>query len=151
MQQNHNPPLRIIHGVRTVNMAPHRCLDRVEAVSLTKLLNSGGQGWEPAFKRRDSTSNIFLNETLFFSFNIRITCVSWQSCSIALSMTLLQLCPNNDEALLHLIDVPYCCLVDAFLHVLDPKFCSQLDWGLVSLLARVPVQWSLVFHVAATQ
>ena len=28
--------------------------------------------------------------------------------------TLLQLCPHNDEALLQLIDVPYCCLVDAF-------------------------------------
>ena len=30
--------------------------------------------------------------------------------------TLLQLCPHNDEALLQLIDVPYCCLVDAFLY-----------------------------------
>ena len=35
-------------------------------VSLTKLLNSGGQGWEPAFKWRDITSNILLNETLLF-------------------------------------------------------------------------------------
>ena len=30
--------------------------------------------------------------------------------------TLLQLCPHNDEALLHLVDVSYCCLVDAFLY-----------------------------------
>ena len=30
--------------------------------------------------------------------------------------TLLQLCPHNDEALLQLVDVPYCCLVDAFLN-----------------------------------
>ena len=53
--------------------------------------------------------------------------------------TLLQLCPHNDEVLLQLVDVPYCCLVDAFLYW-TPKFCSQLDYGLVSLLARVPVQ-----------
>jgi len=33
----------------------------LKRVSLTKLLNSGGQGWEPAFKRRDITSNILLN------------------------------------------------------------------------------------------
>jgi len=27
-----------------------------------------------------------------------------------------QLCPHNDEALLQLVYVPYCCLVDAFLY-----------------------------------
>src|SRR6218665_2691159 len=30
----------------------------------------------PAFKRRDITSNILLNETLLFLFNIRLTCIS---------------------------------------------------------------------------
>src|SRR6218665_2056702 len=30
--------------------------------------------------------------------------------------TLLQLCPHNDEALLQLVDVSYCSLVDAFLY-----------------------------------
>src|SRR6218665_1643102 len=30
--------------------------------------------------------------------------------------TLLQLCPHNEKALLQLVDVPYCSLVDAFLH-----------------------------------
>ena len=31
--------------------------------------------------------------------------------------TLLQLFPNNDETLLQLVDVPNCCLVDAFLYI----------------------------------
>ena len=35
---------------------------------MTKLLHSGGQGWEPAFKRRDITSNTLLKETLLFSY-----------------------------------------------------------------------------------
>src|SRR6218665_2882451 len=30
--------------------------------------------------------------------------------------TMLQLCPHNDEALLQLLNVPYCCLVAAFLY-----------------------------------
>jgi len=43
---------------------------------------------------------------------------------------MLQLCPHNDEALLHssmsriaVWKTHSCCLVDA----LDPEFCSQLD------------------------
>jgi len=30
--------------------------------------------------------------------------------------TLLQLCKHNDEELLQLVNVPYCCLVDMFLY-----------------------------------
>ena len=69
-------------------------------------------------------------------------------CSIALSMTL---CFNSAHTTMRRSFNSSILLSDRRVPVLDSKFCGQLDWGLMSLLARVPVQWSLVFHVAATQ
>ena len=43
------------------------------SASLIRSLNSGGQGWQPAFVQRDSTSNSCYIEHYFFLFNIRIT------------------------------------------------------------------------------
>jgi len=44
-------------GHRWPEAAPYLCLGWAEAVSLIKPLNSGGQGCEPAFVQRGSTSN----------------------------------------------------------------------------------------------
>src|SRR6218665_3785158 len=44
--------------------------------------------------------------------------------------TLLQLCPNNDEALLQLVDVPYRCLVYAFLYYTPNSVVNWIEvWG----------------------
>src|SRR6218665_669969 len=64
-------------------------------------LNAGSQPWPPLFH-----SYMYVNDTL------------------------LQLCPNNDEALLQLVDVPYRCLVYAFLYYTPNSVVNWIEvWG----------------------